>query len=81
MFINMMQIKTYLIFGVRPSRFDPVLHFKPTIPQTLPYATSSFHQSREMQLFILICKNTVSSHYHIIHEVRHTNDYIQIDPQ
>ena len=32
MFIN---IKTYLVFGVPPSRFDLVLQVKPTIPQTL----------------------------------------------
>ena len=37
MFINMMHIKTYLVFGVPSSRFDLVLQVKPTIPQTLPW--------------------------------------------
>ena len=46
LFINMMHIKTYLVFGVPPSRFDLVLQVKPTFAQTLPYATSSFHQSK-----------------------------------
>ena len=45
-----MDVKTYLVFGVPPSRFVPVLQVKPTIPQTLLYATSSFHQSKLMQL-------------------------------
>ncbi len=36
---------TYLVFGVRPSRFDLVLQVKPTFAQTLLDATSSFHQS------------------------------------
>ena len=42
MFINMMHIKTYLVFWSPPSRFDLVLQVKPTIPQTLPYTTSFF---------------------------------------
>ena len=46
MFINMMHLKTYLVFGVPPSRFDLVLQVKPTFPQTLLDATSSFHQSK-----------------------------------
>ena len=46
MFINMMHIKTYRVFGVPPSHFDLVLQVKPTFPQTLLDATSSFHQSK-----------------------------------
>ena len=46
LFINMMHIKTYLVLGAPPSRFDLVLQVKPTFAQTLPYATSSFHQSK-----------------------------------
>ena len=46
MFINMMHIKTYLVFGLPPSRFDLVLQVKPTFSQTLLDGTSSFHQSK-----------------------------------
>ena len=42
MFINMMHIKTYFVFGVPPSRLDLVLQVKPTFPQTLLDATSFF---------------------------------------
>ena len=46
MFINVIHIKTYLVFGVPPSRLDLVLQVKPTFHQTLLDATSSFHQSK-----------------------------------
>ena len=46
LFINMTHIKTYLVFGVPPSRFDPALQVKTTFAQTLLDATSSFHQSK-----------------------------------
>ena len=63
----MMDIKTYLVFGVPPSRFDLVLQVKPTFPRTLLYATWSFHQSK--------CKRSCSYIYIYVYQKTNTKTH------